>query len=76
MFSCEYCEISKNTYFEKHLHMAAPELTLGSDCLGLSFGTVGFKTIQITKIPVAFKPELQTQFGTYALFTFNAYSFF
>ena len=45
MFSCEYCEISKNTYFEEHLHTAASEETLGSDCLGLSFWRVAFKTI-------------------------------
>ena len=45
MFSCEYCEISKNTYFEKHLRTAAPEVTLGSDYLGLSFWTATFKTI-------------------------------
>ena len=25
MFSCEYCEIFKNTYFEKHLRIAASE---------------------------------------------------
>ena len=25
MFSCEYCQISKNTYFEKHLLTAASE---------------------------------------------------
>ena len=37
MFSCEYCEISKNIYFEEHLRTAASEVTLGSDCLGLSF---------------------------------------
>ena len=29
MLFCEYWEISQNTYFEK--------VTLGSDCLGLSF---------------------------------------
>ena len=29
MISCEYCEISKNTYFEGHLPTAASELTLG-----------------------------------------------
>ena len=23
LFSCEYCEIFKNTYFEEHLQMAA-----------------------------------------------------
>ena len=36
MFSCEYCEISKNIYFEEHLR-AASEVTLRSGCLGLSF---------------------------------------
>ena len=37
------------------------KLTLGSDCLELCFWEVAFKTIlsiNITKIPVAFKPEL------------------
>ena len=30
MFSREYCEIFKNTYFEKHLRTAAPDpRTLG-----------------------------------------------
>ena len=29
MFSCEFCEISKNTYFEEHLRTAASELILG-----------------------------------------------
>ena len=37
MFSCEYCEISKNTYLEEHLRTAISEVTLGSNCLGLSF---------------------------------------
>ena len=36
-FSCQYWEISKSTYLKEHLHMAASEETLGSDCLGLSF---------------------------------------
>ena len=40
MFSCEYCEISKNTYFEENLRMIASEVTSGSDCLGLSFKTI------------------------------------
>ena len=44
-FSCEYWEISKNTCFEEHLHMAASEETLGKDCLGLSFWRVALKTI-------------------------------
>ena len=44
MFSCEYCEISKNIYFEEHLGTAASEVTLGSNCLGLSFWTAAFKT--------------------------------
>ena len=47
MFSCEHCEISKNIYFEKHLHTAAPEMTLGGDCLGLSFWRAAFKTILV-----------------------------
>ena len=45
MLSCEYCEISKSTYFQEHLCAAAFEVTLGSDCLGLPFWTVAFKTI-------------------------------
>ena len=45
MFSCEYYEISKKTYFEEHLCTAASEETLGSDCLGLSYSRVAFKTI-------------------------------
>ena len=45
MFFCEYCEISKNTYFAEHLRTAAFEVTLGSNCLGLSFWAVAFKTI-------------------------------
>ena len=45
MFFCEYCKISKNTIFEEHLRLAASEVTLRSDCLGLSFWTVAFKTI-------------------------------
>ena len=27
MFSCKYCEISKNTYFEEHLRTAASEFS-------------------------------------------------
>ena len=49
MFSCEYCEIyhqQKNpTYFEEHLRTSGSKVTLGSDCLGLSFWTAAFKTI-------------------------------
>ena len=45
MFPFKYCEISKITYFEENLHKAASEVTLGSDCLGLYFWTVAFKTI-------------------------------
>ena len=45
MFSCEYSEISKNTYLEEHLRTGACELTLGSNCLRLSFWAVAFKTI-------------------------------
>ena len=25
MFSCEYCKIFKNTYYEEHMWMAAPQ---------------------------------------------------
>ena len=32
MFPCEYWEFSKSTCFEEHLHIAASEETLGSDC--------------------------------------------
>ena len=38
------CGFFKNTYFEEHLHMAASELTLWSDCLELRFWSV-FKMI-------------------------------
>ena len=61
MFSCEYWESSKNTYFEEHLRTSASEVTLGSDCLGLSFWRPLSKPCwlrNITKIPVIFKPEL------------------
>ena len=58
--SCEYCEISKSTFFQEHLYTAASEVSIGSDYLGLSFWAVAFKILlsNITKIPVAFKPEL------------------
>ena len=45
MFSCEYWEISKRTYFEEHRYTTAFEVTLESACLGLSFWAVTFKTI-------------------------------
>ena len=44
MFSREYCEISKNIYFEEYLGTAASEVTLRSNCLGLSVLTAAFKT--------------------------------
>ena len=47
MFSCEYYEISNNIYFKERLRKAACEVTLGSDCLGLSLWTVIFKIILI-----------------------------
>ena len=79
MISCEYCEISKSTYFEDHLHTAAFEVTLGIGCLWLFSGESLSKPSRpsnITKIPVAFKPELETQFGKYTLFKFSPYAFF
>ena len=45
MFSREYWKISKNIYIEEHLRTAASEVTSGSDCLGLSFWRIAFKTI-------------------------------
>ena len=45
MFSCEHWDISKNIYLEEDLRAAASEETMGSDCLGLSFLKVAFKTI-------------------------------
>ena len=55
-----------NSYFFK--------LALGSDCLelfsGQSLSKVS-KLIDITKISVAFKPELQSKFEAYAVCKFN-----
>ena len=65
MLSFKYREISKNTYVKEHLRTAASKVILGRDCLRLFFWTVAFKTIltyNIIKIPVVFKPELQTLF--------------
>ena len=45
MFSCKYWKISKNTYFEEHIFMAASEVILESDCFELSFWRFAFKTI-------------------------------
>ena len=45
MCSSEYWEISNNTSFEERLRTAGSELYLESDCLGLSFWGVAFKTI-------------------------------
>ena len=50
------------------------KLTLGSDCLELASGQSLSKPSRlsnITKLPVTFKQEPQTQFGEYAVFTFN-----
>ena len=44
-FSCEYFKIFQITYFEEHMHTATSEVTLESDCLGLSFCAVAFKII-------------------------------
>ena len=66
MFSCEYCEISKNTSFEEHLRSAASEVTLGSDCVGLSFWRVAFKTIltcYYCKNTSRFQARALAQFG-------------
>ena len=61
VFPCEYQEIFKDTYFEAHLHTAASNVTLESDCLGLFSGELLSKPSElskITKTPVVFKPEL------------------
>ena len=50
----------QKSYFEEKLRTLGSEETLGRDWLGLSFWRVAFKTSwlsNITKIPVAFKPE-------------------
>ena len=60
------CKSSKNTSFDEYLRTPASEVTLRSDCLEHYFWPVSFKTI--LKQP-AFKPEFQTQFGAYAVFT-------
>ena len=59
-FSCKYCEIFKNTYFEEHLHTNTSEVTLGNDTLGRFSGQSLSRPSWLnnaTKIPVAFKPE-------------------
>ena len=57
MFSSEYCEISKNTFFEEHLHTTASEVTLGSDCSEQPLSKPSCLR-NVTSIPAAFKPEL------------------
>ena len=69
MCSCEYWEISKNTFFEEHLRTAASEVTLESDLfLSGELLSKPSRLSNITKIPVAFKLEPLTQFGAYALY--------
>ena len=71
------CEIFKNTYFEKHLHTVASELTLKSDCLKLCFW-ITFKTISTQekyKSTSHFQTRALKKFGVYALYIFNHYSF-
>ena len=61
VFPCEYWETFKETYFEAHLHTAASNVTLESDCLELFSGvslSKPSKLSKITKTPVVFKPEL------------------
>ena len=47
IFSCEYCEISKDTCFEEHLPTAVSEVTLGSDCLGNNPDSVILRKYQL-----------------------------
>ena len=55
MFSCEYWEISKNTYFEERL--CTVEVTVLDFISGQSLSKPSWLS-NITKLPVAFKPEL------------------
>ena len=72
--SYEYCEISKKTYFEEQLRTAASEVILESDCLGLYFWRVAFKTFRTYQL--LSKQTFKTQFGSYAILKFNPYVFF
>ena len=72
--SYEYCEISKKTYFEEQLRTAASEVILESDCLGLYFWRVTFKTFRTYQL--LSKQAFKTQFGAYAILKFNPYVFF
>ena len=62
MFSCEYCKTSKNNYFEEQ-NKAASEMTEMTEVIvwdflsGQSFSQPSCLN-NITKIPIAFKPEL------------------
>ena len=59
--------------------MAASGVTLGSDCSGPFSGESLSNPSwlsNITKITIAFKPELSTQLGAYAPFKVNPYAFF
>ena len=68
MFSCEYWEISKNTYFEEHLRTAASEETLESDCLGLSFWRVPFKPEPSLNLTLSLYSE-----NRFSMFIINGY---
>ena len=68
MFSCEYWEISENTYFEEHLRTAASEETLESDCLGLSFWRVPFKPEPSLNLTLSLYSE-----NRFSMFIINGY---
>ena len=62
MFSCEYCETSKNNYFEEQ-NKAASEMTEMTEVIAQDF--LSGKSLSkpsclnnTTKMPVTFKPEL------------------
>ena len=59
MLSCEYWEMSKNNYFKEHLCTADSEMTVGIDSSGLSGESLSKPSLlsNITKIPVAFRPQ-------------------
>ena len=66
----------QDTCYEEYQRMVASELTLRSDCHDSRFQNHPDSVHYITKMPVAFKPELQTQFGAYVVIIFNPYAFF
>ena len=55
MFSCDYCEIFKNTYFEEQLRMAAPvhDFLVNALRAGLIYPALE-NTLSVVNFPVPF----------------------